>query len=110
MTDIRQRLEKFRSRLDEARLMPGRARDETRHRRHLTLLREQCDALHQILDELGPALAGSREWPVIHGEFDVALKRLERSLGRALTRQAAYRERRDEWTAQGRDEGRGAVI
>lgn len=76
------------------------ARVAARRRKHLSLLRDECDALLRILDEIGTSAAGGQEWASARDEFEQAVDRLDRSFGKARTREAARRRQRRRRTSR----------
>jgi hypothetical protein len=95
MDDIRRRLDELSYRLGQARWTSTGARDAARRRTHLGLLRTQCDALRAMLEEVAHTSAAGRRWSAVRGEFEGAVARLERSLERAVTREAVRRRRHE---------------
>lgn len=100
MTEIRKRLDELRQRLDATTWHAASARVAARRRKHLSLLRDECDALRRILDEIGMSAAGGQEWASTRNEFDQAVDRLERSFAKARSREAARRRRRRRQTSR----------
>lgn len=89
MTGLRHRLDELSRRVEVTRWTSTSARAAARRRKHLVLIKAQCDALRQLLDEVGQTSAASDGWLSVRAEFDAALARLERSFERALARNAA---------------------
>lgn len=89
MTALRHRLDELSRRVEVTRWTSTSARAAARRRKHLVLIQAQCDALRQILEEVGQTSPASDGWPQVRAEFDTALARLERSFERALARNTA---------------------
>jgi hypothetical protein len=73
----------------------------TRRRRHLNLLRAQCDALQQIIDESALVEDEMRPGWAAGSELALGVTRLEHSLKRALARDEQRRASRDNVCREG---------